>query len=156
MTCRSIRRMHKAYQKDPTNQRLTFIMHANSRLAASNSIAQHTIRGLVRAIKEEKRKRNRGKRLNLVGEHDNGPQVFTPNRVLRAKAYSDELKAQEVAERARIDNNKATALANRIQKERERAARALQTSIRRQEVAERKAKKAVEVQARKDQREAAK
>ena len=131
-------------------------MHTNSRLAASNSIAQHTICGLIRAIKEEKRKRNRGKRLNLVGEEDNGPQVFTPSRVLWAKAHSDELKAQEVAERARIDNKKVTALANKIQKEREHAAQALHTSIHRQEVAEKKTKKAVEVQAQKDQHEVAK
>ena len=131
-------------------------MHANSRLAAANSIAQHTIGGLVRALKMEKKKRNRGKKLNLVGEEANGPQVFGPNEVHYAKAYADELKAQEQMERARIDTNKATALAKRLQKEEERAARALQTSIRRQETAEKKAKKAAEVQARKEQREAAK
>jgi hypothetical protein len=48
-------------------------MHANSRLATANSIAQHTIRGLVRALKMEKKKQNRGKRLNLVKEEANGP-----------------------------------------------------------------------------------
>jgi hypothetical protein len=131
-------------------------MHANLRLAAANSIAQHTIGGLVSALKIEKKKRNRGKKLNLVGEEANGPQVFGPSQVHRAKTYAEELKAQEQAERARIDTNKAAALAKRLQKEEERAARALQTSIRRQETAERKAKKAAEVQARKEQREAAK
>jgi hypothetical protein len=156
MTCRSVRRIHKAYQKEPTTQLFTFIMHANLRLAASNSIAQHTIGGLVNALKMEKKKRNRGKRLNLVKEEANGPQVFTPNQVHRAKAYANELKAQEQTERARIDTNKATALDKRLQKEAERAAQALQTSIRRQETAERKAQKAAEVQARKEQREAAK
>jgi hypothetical protein len=156
MTCRSVRRIHKAYQKEPTTQLLSFIMHANLRLAAANSIAQHTIGGLVSALKIEKKKRNRGKKLNLVGEEANGPQVFGPSQVHRAKTYAEELKAQEQAERARIDTNKAAALAKRLQKEEERAARALQTSIRRQETAERKAKKAAEVQARKEQREAAK
>ena len=104
----------------------------------------------------EKKKQNCRKRLNLVGEEANRPQVFTPNQVHCAKAYADELKAQEQTERARIDTNKATALAKRLQKEAEHAAQALQTSIRRQETAERKAKKAAEVQARKEQREAAK
>ncbi len=55
-----------------------------------------------------------------------------PKPIHRAKAYAGELKAQEQAERARIDSNKAAALAKRIQKEEERAVRALQTSIRRQ------------------------
>jgi len=82
--------------------------------------------------------------------------VFTPNQVHQAKAYADKLKAQEQAERARIDTNKATALAKRLQNEAERAAQVLQTSIRRQETAKRKAIKAAEVQARKEQQEAAK
>jgi hypothetical protein len=86
-------RIHKAYQKEPTTQLLTFIMHANSRLVVANSIAQHAIGGLVRALKMEKKKRNCGKRLNLVGEEDNGPQVFGLNEVHHAKAYADELKA---------------------------------------------------------------
>ena len=68
-------------------------MHTNSHLTAVNSIAQHTIRGLVGAFKMEKKKQNCGKRLNLVGEEDNGPQVFGLNEVHYAKAYADELKA---------------------------------------------------------------
>ena len=156
MTCRSVRRVHKAFKKDPTAKRLTFIMNANTRLAAQNSIANHTISGLIRALKTEKRKRNRGKRLNLLGEEDSGPQFFSPSQVLRAKAYSGEKRAQEQAERDRIENNKATALAKRIQKEEERAARDVQALIRKQEAAEKKLQKALEIQARKDQREAAK
>ena len=56
--------------------------------------------------------------------------MYGPNEVHYAKAYAAKLKAQEEAERAWIDTNKATALAKRLQKEAERAARALQTSIR--------------------------
>jgi hypothetical protein len=156
LTCRTVRQMHKAYKKSPSATRLEKIMHANTRLAAQNSIAQHTITGLIRALKTEKKKRNRGKRLNLVGEEENGPQIFTPNRVRRALAYADEQEALEQAERDRIESNKASALARRLHKEEERKARALQASIRKQETAERKAKKAAEVQARKDAREAAK
>jgi hypothetical protein len=74
-------------------------MNANTRLAAQNSIANHTISGLIGALKTEKRKRNRGKRLNLLGEEDGGPQFFSPSRVLRAKTYSGEKEAQEQAER---------------------------------------------------------
>jgi hypothetical protein len=90
MTCRSVQRIHKVFKKDLTAKRLTFILKANTRFAAQNSIANYTILGLIRALKTEKRKRNCGKRLNLVKEEDNGPQFFSPSRVLCAKAYLDE------------------------------------------------------------------
>jgi hypothetical protein len=73
LTCRTVQQMHKAYKKSLSETRLEKIMHANTRLAAQNSIAQHTITGLIRAFKTEKKKRNRGKQLNLVSEEDNGP-----------------------------------------------------------------------------------
>jgi hypothetical protein len=156
MTCRSIRRVQKAYKKSPTVKRLSLIFRANCGLAAQHSIDQYTITGLISALKQEKKKRSRGKRLNLVGEVDNGPQFYSPSQVHCAKDYSEEIKAQEQVERDRIDNKKAATLANRIRKEEEKAARALQASIRKQEVTQKKLQKAAEIQARKDQREAAK
>jgi hypothetical protein len=72
LTCRMVRQMHKAYKKSLSASRLEKIMNANTCLAAQHSIAQHTITGLIRALKTEKKKRNRGKQLNLVGEEDNG------------------------------------------------------------------------------------
>jgi hypothetical protein len=50
MTCCSVRRIHKAYKKSPIAKRLTFILNANSHLAAQHSINQHTITGLIRAL----------------------------------------------------------------------------------------------------------
>ena len=72
MTCWSVRRMHKAYKKCPTRKQLSFIFHANTRLAAQHSINKHTITGLITALKHKK-KRSRGKQLNLIGEEDTGP-----------------------------------------------------------------------------------
>jgi hypothetical protein len=123
MTCRSVQRIHKAYKKSPTEQRLNFILHANSRLAAQHSIDQHTITGLIGALQKEKKKRSRGKRLNLVGEEDNGPQFYSPSQVHRAKAYAVEIEAEEQAERDRIAANKAAAAANKVRKEQEKAER---------------------------------
>jgi hypothetical protein len=40
-----------------------------------------------------KKKQNCRKKLNLVREEANGPQVFGPNQVHYAKAYADRLKA---------------------------------------------------------------
>jgi hypothetical protein len=93
MTCRSVWRIHKAYNKSLTEQRLNFILHANSRLAAQHSIDQHTITGLIGALQTEKKKQSHGKRLNIVGEEDNGPLLMSPSQVLCAKAIANEKEA---------------------------------------------------------------
>lgn len=36
---------------------------------------------LIGALKIEKPKRNRGKKLNLLSENDNGPQLFSPSQI---------------------------------------------------------------------------
>lgn len=41
-------------------------------------------KGPIGALKIEKQKRNRGTRLNLLGEEDSGPQLFSPTRVRAA------------------------------------------------------------------------
>jgi hypothetical protein len=125
MTCRAVWRVHKAYQKSPTAQRLTIIFHANIRLATQHSIDQHTITGLMGALKDEKKKRSRGKRLNLVGEEDNRPQFYRPSEVLYAISYASEKEAQEQAERDWIEAGKVTTTANKVCKEQEKAERAL-------------------------------
>src|SRR5436190_17270869 len=79
MTCCSVHRLHKAYKKSPSTKWLNQILHTNSHLAAQYSIAQHTITGLIRALKVERKKQNHGKWLNLVGENDNGPQFYSPS-----------------------------------------------------------------------------
>lgn len=38
-------------------------------------------KGLMKALKAERKKRNRGKRLNLHSEKDDGLQLFSPSRV---------------------------------------------------------------------------
>jgi hypothetical protein len=62
--------IHKAYEKSLIRKRLSFIFHANTRLAAQHSINKHIITRLVTALKHKKTKRCCGKQLNLVGEED--------------------------------------------------------------------------------------
>ena len=85
--------MYKVYKKDLIAKRLSFIMYANICFIATNSIANHTIKGLVQALKVEKRKQNCGKRLNIIREEDYKPQLFSPSKVLYAKAYSNKKKS---------------------------------------------------------------
>ena len=109
--------MHKAYKKSPTAKRLTFILNANSRLAAQHSIDQHTITGLIGALQKERKKRSCRKRLNLLREEDISPQFISPSKVLCAKAFAGEKEAQEQAEQDRIAAKKAAAAANKVRKE---------------------------------------
>ena len=74
VACASIWRIHKAYRRSPTARRLGFIFHTNIQLAAQYSIDLHTISGLVKSLKEEKKKRTHGKQLNLCGDENVGAQ----------------------------------------------------------------------------------
>jgi hypothetical protein len=121
------------------------------------SIDQHIINGLHEALKLEQQKRKKGKKLNLVGEGDVGPQFYSPCRVRHALDVQDEKEVEEQANRDRITSKKAQSASNKVQKEAEKAARALQTTARRQHAQEEKdhkaaesAQKAIERQAKKE------
>lgn len=156
MSCRAVRRVQKAYKKSPTKARLFLIFRSNERLAAQHSIDQHAISGLISALKHEKKKRSRGKRLNLMGDVDTGPTFWSPTKVVRALAYQGRKEVEEQHERDRIAGNKATAAANKLRKAQERIERSLQVIERRRIAAEKKLQHAADVQARKELREAAK
>jgi hypothetical protein len=70
----AVRRVYKAYRKDPKLETLNLILRSNETLAAQQSINQHIIKGLEYTIDWEKKKRQRGKRLNLLSEEEIGPQ----------------------------------------------------------------------------------
>ena len=65
------------------------------RLAAENFIGVHMIVGLSRTLIKDKRRRNRGKRLNLLEKEDFGPQFFSPDRIVAARSRQTEKKAEE-------------------------------------------------------------
>jgi hypothetical protein len=156
MTCRAVRRIQKTYRKTPQSPILQKILRANDKLAARHEIDQHLIQGLIEALRYEKKRRKRGKRLNLLGEEDKGPQFFSPGRVQAAR----ELLAAKEAEDARIEQEKADRrveqAVKKAQKEREKKERAEAAAQRKAAAAEAKAQKAAEIQLRKEAREAAK
>jgi hypothetical protein len=120
------------------------IFQANIDLAAQVAIQKHIISGLKEAIQIEKKKRQRGKKLNLLGEEDCGPQFFSPRRIQAARLYRDAKEAIREADRQRITNKKSQAAANKVQKEAAKAERALQVEARRQHAQEEKVRKAEE------------
>ena len=87
MTSHAIRRIQQQYRKAPSSPLIAKVFRANERLVSQHSIDQHVVKGLITALKDEKKKRRRGKRLNLVGDEDIGPQFFSPARVEAARAW---------------------------------------------------------------------
>ena len=156
VACVSIWRIHKAYQRSLTAKRLGFIFHSNIQLVAQHSIDLYTISGLIKSLKEEKKKRSHGKRLNLCGDENVGAQFYSPCIVRRAIAYSDKKKAEEQADRNWIEAKKITAAANKVRKAEEKAQRALNAIKRHRITAEKKRQHAIDVQAWKELRTTAK
>ena len=63
---------NKTYSKIPTKQALLKLAKANEYNAARGSIAEHQAEGLKEALQIEKKKRQRGKKLNLLGKEARG------------------------------------------------------------------------------------
>jgi membrane protein involved in colicin uptake len=100
--------------------------------------------GLSEALRLERKRRKKGRKLNLQGKDDHGPQFWSPTQVRAARAFQAQKDADEQANRERIADNKAKAIANKAQKEALKAERALQAEARRQHALEEKARKAEE------------
>jgi hypothetical protein len=97
------------------------LLHVGEKLVAENEILRHEIQGLRKAIKEEKKKRKRGKTMGLLekGENPSQPLFFSPSRVGRAR--------QRAADEAEAERQRKQAIQDRkLQIARARAERALE------------------------------
>ena len=147
LTCRTARHVQCIYTRAPTSPILAKILWANLLLAAQHSINKHIQKGLVEALKQEKKRRQRGKRLNLIGEEDSGPQLFSPTRVQAARDYQTSKETEEADRQQGIADRKVAAAAKKAQKEKNKKERAVVTAERRRVATEVRAQKAAEKQA---------
>ena len=76
MASRDVRRFEKAFKGNPKPELLEKLFRANLTLATHHEINRHIEQGHIGALKHEKERRRRGKKLNLLGEEDSGPQFF--------------------------------------------------------------------------------
>jgi hypothetical protein len=154
---KSIRHFQNDFWKNPTNAKLQKLFKANEELAAQHAMDEHTKLGLIDALKVEKKSHKRGKRLNLLGEEDNGPQLFSTPRVKAAQAFQAAKEEKEKEDRARIDANRAASALKKAKDDAIRAEKALQAAARAankdeveaEEKAEKQAQKQKEAQAKK-------
>ncbi|SLM40587.1 hypothetical protein LPUS_11414 [Lasallia pustulata] len=75
-------------------------------------------------FREEKKRRKRGKRLNLLGEEESGPQFFSPGRVTAARTWQAEKEEEEQQHRQDIESRKALVAFKKLQKEEEKLQKA--------------------------------
>ena len=155
MNCKAVRQMHRQFRNSPSKSILKKILRANERLAAAYSIEQHLNKALQLAIKAERKRRKRGKRLNLLGEEAVGAQFFSPAQVQKARAWQAVKDDEEAQRQQDILNRKAEAAAKKHQKEKEKAERMAVAAEKRRIAAEAKAAKEAEKQAQKELKEAA-
>ena len=148
-SCRGVRRLHRAYENAPTPSKLGRILRANERLAAHHAIGQHMVRDLFQALKAEKKRRKRGKRLNLLGEEGSGPQFFSPAQVQAARDYQAAKDAEEEQRQRQIIDKRTQAATRKKERAEERERKKLA-------MAEARAIKAAERQAQKELAAAAK
>ena len=124
MTTRSIRRLQRLYSTNPSSPILRKLFRANEKLSVQHEIDYHTIQGLQETVKDEIKRKKRGKRLNLVGEDDAGPQFFSPARIERARTFQANKDDKEAQRQQAISDRKAQALAKKHQKEKDKVERA--------------------------------
>ena len=97
MSSCTVHQAHCQYKIEPTKLLMSKILHANERLAAHHNIDLHIIEQLKTDIKQERKRRKHGKRLNLHGEEDSGPQFYGPEEVKTVQDYqaSKEVKEEQ-------------------------------------------------------------
>ena len=157
MRCMSVRRVQRQFQHNLTTASLQLIFKSNFKLAAQHEIDEHTKRGLIKSLELEKKKRRRGKKLNLLGEKSGGAELFSSTTMRRARDYQkskeDAVEQEKVDKAAKKEQQAAARVAK---KQNEELQKKLRAEGREQMRAEKRAEEAAQKQAAKEKREAKK
>jgi hypothetical protein len=105
--------------------KLEKLFKVNIELSTQAVLDRHVKEGLIWALKEEKKSRVRGKRLNVLGEEHTKPIYFSTVNVRLVQARLAEKEVFKKSERAQIDAKKVTQAKNKARKDAEKAAKAL-------------------------------
>ena len=141
ITCRGVQNLHRVYTRAPSSPILRRILRSNLTLAAQHSVNLHVQNGLVESLKEKKKRRRRGKHLNLCGETDSGPQFFSSSRVQAARDCQRAKETEEAKRLQAIVDKKVAAAADKLRKKNEKKEREASTASRRAEAERKKADK---------------
>ena len=139
--------MHRIYKFKPKNTFVSKLLRANKHLTAERSISQHVIKELYKALKQEKKRQKKGKRLNLLGEDNSRAQFFSLIRMQAAREYQAIKEKDELIKKQNITERKAQAAVKKKQKKKNKEKRAAAAVERRRIAENTKAAKTAERQA---------
>lgn len=152
-TCKSMRKVQRLYQINKNPATLQLILKAAVKLSADHEVDEHVKKGLIKSLELEKKKRKRGKKMNLAGNETNGCELYGPVEIGEARAFQKEKEERATQEREEKITKNSEADARKVEE-------ALQKEIRREERerewAEGRAQKAAAQLIAKEAKEAAK
>ena len=146
---RIVRRTQKIYEKQSIRAFLFKIFIVNERFAINESINQHVIRDFLDALKNEKKRRKKDKKLNLLNEHHFESQFFNSKRVQAIKVYQAAKNEKKSPKQENMTEKRAQIIANKILKNKEKQERALIAAKKRQFNEKRQKTKEIEKQTQK-------
>jgi hypothetical protein len=149
LTCKASRRIKRQYQNAPSPSLVAKMFKANEQLTSQHSIDSHIIKGLSNSLRNEKKKRQRGKRLNLIGENSSGPQFFSPHRIQLARDYQDQKDLTEAQRQQEIAHKKNQSALKKAQKEADKVQRKINHDIATKAKAEKAKEKLAQAEAKK-------
>jgi hypothetical protein len=124
-SAKSIRYFQNDYRKNLTKLKLEKLFKANIELSIQAELDRFVKEGLIGALKEEKKSRVRGKKLNVLRKEYIKLIYFSAANVRLIQARFIEKEAFEKSERARIDAKKIAQAEKKIRLEVEKANKAL-------------------------------
>jgi hypothetical protein len=149
-SAKSIRYFQADYRKNPTQAKLQKLFKANEELVAQAALDRQTKEGLIESLKVEKKSKAQGKRLNVLGEEHTKPILFSADNVRLAQEKAAKKEAFERSERVRIDTKKTKQALKKQRTDIEKAAKALQAAVRKENIEEVRAEEKAEKEAQKE------
>lgn len=126
MTSKAVRRLQRAYEKDPQPYLWEKLKRLQQALVAQHEIDEHKMQGLYETLKEEKKRRCKGKRLNLLNEEGGKAQLYDADKVRRAKEIAREKANKEAQQDADKQLKKEENIARKLQDAKDKKDRAIQ------------------------------
>jgi hypothetical protein len=121
-----MRKVQRLYHANKNPVTLNLILKAALKLSAEHEVDEHVKKGLIKSLELEKKKRKRGKKMNLAGNETNGCELYGPTEISEARAFQKEKEERATQEKEDKAIKKSEADARKVEE-------ALQKEIRREE-----------------------
>ncbi len=116
LSCHAMRQLARQGQLNAKDTYIHAMLRDSEQLAAKVDILEFENKKLIKALKVEKQKRNKGKRLNLLGEEATGPQLFSPSRVRAAREFAIQKEMEKEQYKKDVEKKKEEQQKKRVQK----------------------------------------